>query len=174
MPNLVVSTRNKHGFTLTELLMVVLIFGTISALGLPVLLGPKRDFNEQNAVLSLEILRSSRACWEQEGNSPPPLFALSGLVERSASGPIRQLTPSSFRYLGKGGGGVISAGYLLAERTSPSGSAVGVLASPTSPAYSGNRFYWLDYGAATISEVIDLGAVGESGPPQASGLSALK
>jgi len=152
----------------------VFIFGTVSALGLPVLLGPKRDFNEQNAVLSLEILRSSRACWAQEGNPPPPLFALSGLVERATAGPIRQLAPSSFRYLGKGGGGVITAGYFLAERTSPSGSAVGVLASPTSPAYSGNRSYWLDYGVATISEVIDLGAVEEFGPPQSSGLSPLK
>jgi len=157
---------------LSELLLVALLFGATSALALPHLLRPRQEFNQENALLHLRLIKSARNSWQAAGNPAPPFFALSGLVPRGDAGLMRQLTPACYKFLGRGG--VVFSGYYFSERTSAEGGGAGVLAAPTFNTYSGAKSFWFDYKTNVVSLISDLGALANTGPPSASGLISLE
>lgn len=164
MPNSVGRTRSSGGFTLLELLVLVVLIVLSSVWGLPRALEPRLVQNERMAVELLRMIRASRQAWEARFGLPPTLAELAGpLQSPSRPAPSRGLLPASA--LADGDGAILRGGYRFQERNGASGAALGCWAWPKLPGYSGRSVLWLDYDDQTIQEIVGIEGTPPPGAP---------
>src|SRR5688572_30485635 len=95
------SKKNQKGFSLVELLVVVIIIAIVAAIAIPNLLASRRAANEASAISSLRTIHSAEATYQATtglGINYGSLAQLgtSGLIDTVLSGPSGQKSGYDF------------------------------------------------------------------------------
>lgn len=80
------SNKNEKGFSLVELLVVVIIIAIVAAIAIPNLLASRRAANEASAVSSLRTIHSAQATYFATVPANPPAYG--SLVALNTAGLI--------------------------------------------------------------------------------------
>ncbi len=164
--------RSERGFTLPELLVLIVLVTAASMIGLPRALEPRMRLNEAAAAELLRMLASSRSAWTEKSGAEVTLPQLAGFVfAEEPAGLPRDLMPRGFVI--RTDGAVLRAGYRFREEVDPSLGPVGCWAWPKLPRYSGERVYWLDYASGRLHEAKPSVPLPPRGAPQPEVLAAL-
>jgi len=147
--------RNRQGFTLVELLIVVAIIGIISAIAVPGLMGMRRSGNETSAVGSLRVIYSSQQAFAATCGNGFYAAKLTDLAKSPPNGGVPFISPD----LGSADE-VQKSGYVISIAAGSDGAAASLdacngvpaadltsswyaKAEPISPGSTGTRFFWI-------------------------------
>lgn len=106
--------KNEKGFSLVELLVVVIIIAIIAAIAIPNLLASRRAANEASAINSMRTIHSAQATYQ--ALSPTQSYgtsqtALVGLVDTTLSGATVAKSGYDFTVIGVASAGATVSVY---------------------------------------------------------------
>jgi prepilin-type N-terminal cleavage/methylation domain-containing protein len=123
--------RNRHGglrgFTLVELMMVVVIVSIVASMALPGISNARRRSNEASAIASLRLISSAQSQHRVRFGSFNTIAGLEGVG-----------------YLDENFEDGAKAGYAFTDAVAPTPGVWAVRAEPLTPGASGDRFFFID------------------------------
>ena len=101
--------RNERGFTLIELMVVIVILGILAGLIVPRIMGRPDEARRAKARIQIESLETALKLYKLDnGNYPTTEQGLQALVEPPTAGtPLEELAPGGLSRKGQGAQGSV-------------------------------------------------------------------
>lgn len=137
--------RRQGGYSVIELMIVILIIAVIAAFVLPRFLESRQSANETSAIGSLRIIKGAEEMYRTRNGRYATMAELLGanLIDESFSGADR-------------------SGYTFTDVSAPTASTYEVTAEPAS-ASEGGRFFFMDHSG--VIRFSTAGSADDSSPP---------